>query len=116
MKVLLDTCVWGGVRDYLRNKGIEVEWIGDWDNDPGDGEILEYAFKNDSILVTLDKDFGELAIFRDQPHHGILRLVSLSSSEQCSICEQVLEKYGTQLYQGAVITAYTKRLWIRHAE
>jgi len=116
MKVLLDTCVWGGVCDYLRDKGLEVEWIGDWSRDPGDCEILDYAYKNDYILVTLDKDFGELAVLKNQPHHGILRLVNMSSSEQGLICKEVLEKYGIVLYQGAIITAYTKRLRIRTAD
>lgn len=29
-----------------------------------------------SILVTLDKDFAELAIVHDTPHSGILRIVN----------------------------------------
>ena len=40
MKVLLDTCVWGGVRQTLSDAGHDVVWTGDWDEDPGDDEIL----------------------------------------------------------------------------
>ena len=36
--------------------------FGDWPTDPGDDDILTYAYQEDRILVTLDKDFGELAI------------------------------------------------------
>ena len=116
MKILLDTCVWGGVCDYLRDKGFEVEWTGEWRSDPGDSEILDYAYKNDYIQVTLDKDFGELAVLRNQPHHGILRLVNIVSSEQGPICQQVLEKHAKFLFEGAIITASNKRLRIRSAD
>lgn len=56
MKVLLDSCVWGGARDELRALGHEVVWAGDWDKDPGDAEILAIAFAEERVLVTLDKD------------------------------------------------------------
>ena len=71
MKLLLDTCVWGGVVEPLRRAGHEVDWSGNWEVDPGDEEILARAFSASRILVTLDKDFGELAIVRGLPHSGI---------------------------------------------
>ena len=37
-------------------------WFGDWSRDPGDEEILAIADQERRILVTLDKDFGELAV------------------------------------------------------
>ncbi len=63
MKFLLDTCVWGGASNELQSAGHDVIWTGEWPDDPGDDEILERAYREDRILVTLDKDFGELAIF-----------------------------------------------------
>lgn len=58
MKVLLDTCVWGGARSVLEAAGHDVIWTGDWEKDPGDEEILAYAHREGRVLVTLDKDFG----------------------------------------------------------
>jgi predicted nuclease of predicted toxin-antitoxin system len=43
LKVLLDTCVWNGVRDALVAAGHDVIWAGDWDEDPGDDAILKIA-------------------------------------------------------------------------
>ncbi|MEI7893576.1 MAG: DUF5615 family PIN-like protein, partial [Myxococcales bacterium] len=60
MKVLLDSCVWGGARQAVAAAGHEVAWVGDWDRDPGDAEILRVAYSTGCILITLDKDFGEL--------------------------------------------------------
>jgi predicted nuclease of predicted toxin-antitoxin system len=46
----------------LKSLVIDVIWAGDWPEDPGDEEILAHAHKEARILMTLDKDFGEIAI------------------------------------------------------
>jgi hypothetical protein len=53
MKVLLDTCIAANVYNALLAEGIDVEWTGNWQPDPGDEAILAYAFQNGRILVTL---------------------------------------------------------------
>jgi len=40
MRLLLDTCVWGGAREQLRAQGHDVIWAGEWPEDPGDEEDL----------------------------------------------------------------------------
>ena len=77
MNLLLDTCVWGGTKADLQTAGHDVLWTGDLTQDPGDEEILAQALREQRILVTLDKDFGELAIVRSLPHSGIIRLVDI---------------------------------------
>ena len=59
--------------------------------DPGDAEILREAFRERRVLVTLDKDFGELAVLRATPHIGIVRLVSIKAMDQAGICRSILE-------------------------
>jgi len=115
MKVLLDTCVWGGVRAELESQGHDVVWTGDWAEDPGDEEILRHAYQDRRVLVTLDKDFGELAVLHRQPHFGILRLVGLSSGQQGRVCSKVLVLHGDDLQAGSIITAEPGRLRIRSA-
>ena len=113
MKVLLDTCVWGGVLQALEAAGHDVVWAGTWNKDPGDEEILSLALREGRVLVTLDKDFGELAILFGQHHSGIIRLVNLSSKEQGEICAKVLARYETNLNNGALITAERDRVRVR---
>ena len=113
MKVLLDTCVASNVYQTLLAVGVDVEWTGNWDRDPGDETILAYAFQNGRILVTLDKNFGALAILQGKPHAGILRLVGLSSRQQAVVCQRVLEQHHLTLADGAIITADSDRLRIR---
>ncbi|NJN96967.1 MAG: DUF5615 family PIN-like protein [Anaerolineales bacterium] len=113
MRLLLDTCVWGGSCHELQAAGHDVLWTGDWPEDPGDEEILNFAFQEERILVTLDKDFGELAIVHGKPHFGIIRLVNFSARQQASVCLRVLALYGHDLQSGAIVTVDPNRLRIR---
>jgi len=113
MKLLLDTCVWGGARRELVAAGHDVVWSGEWAEDPGDDEILARALADGRVLVTLDKDFGELAIVRGQAHCGVVRLVNFSAGMQATACLQVLALHGDALEAGAIVTAEPGRLRVR---
>ena len=115
MRVLLDTCVSGGVRKPLSEAGHDVVWAADWPADLGDEEILHRAHQEARVLVTLDKDFGELAIVRGQSHSGIVRLVALSTTQQAVMCAAVLAKYEGELEAGAIVTAEAGRIRVRPA-
>lgn len=116
MRLLLDTCVWGGALEELRNAGHDVIWTGDWSTDPGDREILRFAHENDRILVTLDKDFGERAIVLLEPHSGIVRLVGIAARQQGASCIEALKRYGEDLVRGAIVTVGPGNIRIRPGE
>jgi predicted nuclease of predicted toxin-antitoxin system len=113
MKLLLDTCVWGGARTELQAAGHDALWTGDLTHDPGDEEILAQAHRERRTLITLDKDFGELAIRQSLPHCGIVRLVSIRAGQQGAVCKQVLSQYEEELTRGAIITVEAGRVRIR---
>ncbi|MBI3463896.1 MAG: DUF5615 family PIN-like protein [Planctomycetes bacterium] len=113
MKILLDSCVWGKAAGELTAAGHDVIWAGDWPEDPGDAAILARAHTEQRVLVTLDKDFGELAVLERAPHCGIIRLVNFSARQQAAACLHVLEIHGTELLTGAIVTAEPGRLRIR---
>jgi predicted nuclease of predicted toxin-antitoxin system len=113
VKLLLDACVWGGSKPALLAFGHDVIWAGDWPEDPGDDAILARANVEERILVTLDKDFGELAVIQGRPHRGIIRLVGISATRQAATCQEVLTRHGEELLAGALITAEPTRLRIR---
>lgn len=109
----MDTCVWSGAREVLSAAGHDVTWVGDWASDPGDEEILAQANGESRVLITLDKDFGELAVVHEQPHHGIIRLVNISATRQATVCVWLLRQYGAELIQGAIVTVDVGRVRIR---
>jgi predicted nuclease of predicted toxin-antitoxin system len=116
LKVLLDSCIWPGARDRIAAAGHEVDWVGAWDADPGDEEILARAFANRQVIVTLDKDFGELAVAFGRAQAGIVRLVDVRHTEQGALCIQLLELHGAELAQGAIVTAEPGRVRIRSTD
>jgi hypothetical protein len=65
------------LKDVLIAEGHDAEWCGDWQKDPGDSAVLAYAHEHRRILLTLDKDFGELAILKGY------RMPASSASPAC---------------------------------
>ena len=113
MKVLLDGCVWGGAPEILRAVGHVVESTADWPRDPGDDDVLTHAFQNSQVLITIDKDFGELAVVLRRPHVGIVRLVDCRAEDQGRVAAATLAQYGQELSQGAIVTVEPGRVRIR---
>ena len=116
MRLLLDACVSLTALDHLAGAGHDVEWVGNWAQDPGDTEILRRAVAEDRVLVTLDRDFGELAIVHGAPHRGIVRLVGFASREQGEACSRSLRQYAEDLARGAIVTVERARVRVRPAE
>jgi len=115
MKVLLDTCVSRAARDALVAAGHDVVGAGEWPQDPGDEEILAFAHREGRVVVTLDKDFGELATLRGQSHCGIVRLVAQASREQGPASVAALARFGRELDSGAIVTVERHRTRVRSA-
>lgn len=113
MNILIDACVAGSAVVTLRDAGHTVESVADWPTDPGDAVILEHATVHDQVVVTLDKDFGELAIVRQIPHSGIVRLVNCAASQQGERAVRVLARYADELQRGAIVTAEPGRTRVR---
>ena len=113
MRILLDACVWRGAADALRQAGHDVELVADWPSDPGDIEVLTYAHGSSQVLVTLDKDVGELVVVRLQPHSGIVRLVAVRAQEQGVTAIDAIAKYAHELSRGGIVTVEPGRVRVR---
>lgn len=116
MKLLVDSCLSGRTAGELREAGHDTVWAGDWQRDPGDDEILARAHAETRVLVTLDKDFGERAVVRGNPHSGIIRLTGLRSVDHARACLALLERYESDLRAGALLTVEPGRVRIRPRE
>src|SRR5207253_1588140 len=113
MRVLLDSCVSGKAAQTIRGAGHDVTWAGDWLSDPGDEQILERAVSESRVLVTIDKDFGELVIVQGHVHVGLIRLVGFRAGEQGSAVVRLLAAYEADLLAGAILTAEPWRVRVR---
>ena len=90
--------------------------MGEWDGDPGDAEILRLAHESGRVLVTLDKDFGQLAIAKGAAHAGIVRLVGIRAREQGPVVVTVLAVHQLELERRAILTVEPDRVRVRLAE
>jgi predicted nuclease of predicted toxin-antitoxin system len=115
VNLLLDSSMWGPTAVALREAGHDVDWVGDWPADPGDRAILERAHAEGRVLVTLDNDFGELAVRQHVAHSGIIRVALTPVWLEAAVCLTAIAAYGSELVAGAIVTATPRRMRLRRA-
>jgi len=72
MKFLVDESVEYRVIIFLRNLGYDTRSVVDSSYGLEDKTIVSLAYKENRILITNDKDFGELIYRLHLPHKGII--------------------------------------------
>lgn len=72
MKFLADECCDAGIVSSLRNDGHDVLYIMESGQGVLDESILQKAFVENRILITEDKDFGELVCSLKKPVKGVV--------------------------------------------
>jgi len=99
MRFLIDECTGPSVAHWLQDQGHEVFSI--YENARGldDEDILQYAYDNNYILITNDKDFGDLVFRQKKFHRGIIifRLSDERPANKIFILEHLLEKFSDKL-------------------
>lgn len=100
MTFVADENVDNALISELRNNNISVLSIKEIDAGISDINVLEFAFKNDSILITEDKDFGELSHRLKLPNKGILliRLSDLPRIERIQLSIKTITDHQTDLF------------------
>lgn len=99
LKFLVDVGVSKKVERWLLNNGYNIKSVRDINPRMLDKEILKIAVSEGRMVITMDKDFGELVYNSDLPHAGVLllRLEGARSDEKVKILEKILGKYSDKL-------------------
>lgn len=74
IRFLLDECVESAVAKWLRDSHFDVLYLNETKIRLKDPEILEMAFNENRVLVTCDKDFGDIVFLNRKQHSGIILL------------------------------------------
>ncbi len=115
MNVLADEGIDRQIVDALREKGYIVGYVAEMDPGTSDDAVLELANREEVILLTADKDFGELVFRLRKLSSGVVlvRLAGLSPEKKSEIVVSCLMNHFSEV-QGSfsVITATGVR--IRH--
>ncbi len=98
MKLLADENIPSSVVRALVDGGYDIVWIRTEAPGISDLEVMRYAYQEKRILLTYDKDFGELAV-KDNlcPTAGII-LFRLSLKNPASITHPTLSRCNSSPY------------------
>ena len=77
MKLVADESVEGPTVYGLRAAGHEVLFIAEISPGIEDTAVLQLARREEALLLTADKDFGELVFRNREPHYGVLLIRSV---------------------------------------
>lgn len=100
MRWLADECVAALLVERLREGGHDVLYAAEQHAGATDPEILRFAGDERRMLLTEDKDFGELIFRSRKPVPGVvlLRLGALGSLEKWTHLERALGQFGNALF------------------
>jgi predicted nuclease of predicted toxin-antitoxin system len=96
-------------------RGEDVVSIVTIDPKATDEHILSLALHEGRVLVTEDKDFGELIFVRRQPHGPIVRMVELTIPQQVEAMRELLDERASELKGAVIVTISRGRVRVRRA-
>ena len=96
MKFLADESVDRQIVSRLRNDGLPVLSV--MEENPGipDDEVLNMANQEEAILITADKDFGELVFRHRRVSAGVvlIRLAGLAQEKKAELVSSAVREQG----------------------
>ena len=116
MRFLLDQSADFRLIPHLLRLGHDVQAISrEYPAGLPDDEVLAVAHREHRILITADRDFGELVVRQHRPHAGVMlmRLPGASLQSKIARLTYVLARYADQLTQVIVVT--DRRVRVRPA-
>ncbi|MEZ4868824.1 MAG: DUF5615 family PIN-like protein [Caldilineaceae bacterium] len=99
MNLLADEGVDRPIVERLRQEGHSVAYIAEMSPGISDDVILAQANADNALLLTLDKDFGELVFRQGLVHAGVIliRLAGLQPITKAQLVTVVLHERGNEL-------------------
>ena len=116
MQFIIDESTGAAVVEYLRGAGHDVLAVAEIMRQADDPDILTLALSESRILITNDKDFGDLVFRSGKAHHGVLllRLRNESPTNRVRVVTLVLKRYADRL-AGHFVVATESAVRIRPA-
>ncbi|PAW82725.1 MAG: hypothetical protein B9S33_14805 [Pedosphaera sp. Tous-C6FEB] len=98
MNLLADEGVDAPIVARLRQDGHAVVYVAELDPGIPDDIVLSHANENRALLLTADKDFGELVYRLRRVHGGVVlvRLTGLSLAAKADLVSAAFQTHGSQ--------------------
>ena len=107
MNFLADESVDRQIVERLRLDGHLVWYVADMRSGITDSDVLEMANREESILLTADKDFGELVFRQKLADHGVvlIRLVGLPTIIKAETVASAAREHSAELGDNFTVIA-----------
>lgn len=117
MNLVADESIDRQIVDRLRQDGHAVRYVAELEPGISDDSVLDLANREASVLLTADKDFGELVYRQGRVAVGILlvRLAGLSPTRKAEIVAFAVSQHIAEL-PGAFAVLAPRSLRIRRIE
>ena len=99
MKFLADESIDRQIVERLRQEGHTVLYVAEMEPGLADDAVLETASRERIVLLTADKDFGDLVFRLKRLSAGVvlIRLAGLTPDKKASIVTSVISKHSQEL-------------------
>jgi predicted nuclease of predicted toxin-antitoxin system len=110
MRWLADECVAAPLVAQLRAAGHDVLYVAESEPRASDIEVLALAHAVNRLLLTDDKDFGELVFRQGRPVPGVvlLRLAPGSSTTRLARLQVAIDQFGDALFGRYTVVGETR--------
>lgn len=114
MRIVADESIDKQIVDQLRNDGHEVLYVSELSPGIDDDAVLNRSREAQAVLLTADKDFGELVFRQRQTHCGVvlIRLAGLDSRAKARMVAAAFREHSEELASGFA-TLSTRLLRVR---
>ena len=114
LRFLIDVGVSKAVEEWLAHERYDVRAVHQINPHMSDREILQIAATEDRVVITMDKDFGELVYRLKRPHTGVLliRMAEARGDEKLAAIQQILRNHSDKLH-GRFCVYQNHRLRVR---
>ncbi|GIW91583.1 MAG: hypothetical protein KatS3mg109_2015 [Pirellulaceae bacterium] len=105
MKILADEGVDRPIVERLRQSGHQVWYVVEMEPGISDDAVLDLANREEAVLLTTDKDFGELVFRQGRMRRGVIliRLAGISPSRKAGIVASALAAHGGKVEQAFTV-------------
>jgi len=87
------------VDEWFKSQGYDIKSVRDINPRMADREILKIASLEKRMVVTMDKDFGELIYNSKMSHSGVLllRFEGITSEQKVKVVKNIMNNYSDML-------------------
>lgn len=110
IRFLADVNVEKAIVDFLLENEYDVRWIPDYDCEMLDEDLLNLANAEKRILITNDKDFGELTFLQKRISAGIilLRVRGQKAKDKVKLIKKLLQNYSDKVLNHFIVITKKK--------